>query len=196
MCVVALLPQLNHHCSSTSMMICCVASFGSRVHSTWCAFQSLRWQNVEQYGVRRHSEHSAIASRLQLAHCFESFTLVMFIYQQKKCKFTFFDGGKSMPGMCCMLFGSSPSSCARATNRAASRSSCIFSIWRTCSSLASLMHRRKSLVALVICAHNVVRRSSGRLASAITAGGEAEQIELIFIIRIKLKKKRVTYSGW
>lgn len=56
-------------CSSTSSIICCVASFGSRVvHSTWCAFQSFRWQNVEQYGVRRHNEHSAIASRLQLAH--------------------------------------------------------------------------------------------------------------------------------
>lgn len=37
-------------------------------HSTWWLAQSLRWQNVEQYGVRRHSEHSANASLLQLEH--------------------------------------------------------------------------------------------------------------------------------
>lgn len=37
-------------------------------HSIWWLAQSLRWQNVEQYGVRLHREHSANASRLQLAH--------------------------------------------------------------------------------------------------------------------------------
>jgi len=37
-------------------------------HSIWWLPQSLRWQNVEQYGVRLHKEHSANASLLQLAH--------------------------------------------------------------------------------------------------------------------------------
>lgn len=47
-----------------SIMLPCELS-----HSTWWLFQSLLWQNVEQYGVRRHNEHSANASLLQLAHC-------------------------------------------------------------------------------------------------------------------------------
>ena len=37
-------------------------------HSPWWTLQSFLWQNVEQYGVRLHKEHSANASRLQLEH--------------------------------------------------------------------------------------------------------------------------------
>lgn len=171
-------------CSSTSSIICWVPSLGSRVHSTWWAFQSFRWQNVEQYGVRRHNEHSANASRLQFAHwIYRKWKISQVLNDANDRALTFLVVAISTPGIWWILFGSSTSAWTRAAISAASRSLCIRSICLACKSFTSLKYLRKSCVALVIWAHIAFKRSNGTLASAITANGtkSINSIEWFFL---------------